>query len=91
LLNHEPANKLVIEDLCRAAGIPRVQVVKPRLGSNDFENLLTECLSGDQLAVIIVRRPCLLIGKQFKAAEKLAVAAAAESCDAAKKGESCGS
>ena len=90
LLNHEPANKLVIEDLCRAAGIPRVQVVEPRLGSNDFENLLTECLSGDQLAVIIVRRPCLLIGKQFKAAEKLAVAAATESCDAAKKGETCG-
>ena len=91
LLNHEPANKLVIEDLCRAAGIPRVQVIEPRLGSNDFENLLTECLSGDQLAVIIVRRPCLLIGKQFKAADKLAVAAATESCDAAKKGETCGS
>jgi indolepyruvate ferredoxin oxidoreductase alpha subunit len=90
LLGHEPANKLVIEDLCRAAGIPRVQVIEPRLGSNDFENLLTECLSGDQLAVIIVRRPCLLIGKQFKAAEKLTVAAATESCDAAKKGETCG-
>ena len=90
LLGHEPANKLVIEDLCRAAGIPRVMVVEPRLGSNDFENVLSECLNGDQLAVIIVRRPCLLIGKQFKASEKLAVAAATETCDAAKKGETCG-
>jgi len=52
--------------------------------------VLTDCLNGDQVAVIIVRRPCLLIGKQFKASAKLAVAAATESCEAAKKGESCG-
>jgi indolepyruvate ferredoxin oxidoreductase alpha subunit len=72
-LNHGPARKLVLEDICRAAGIPRVQVIEPRLGSDEFENLLKDCLNTNALAVIIVRRPCILIVPQLKEYERLAV------------------
>jgi indolepyruvate ferredoxin oxidoreductase alpha subunit len=69
-LSHEPARKLVLEDICKAAGIPRVHVIEPRLGSDEFENLLTECLSSGALAVIIVRRPCILIAGKLKEYER---------------------
>jgi len=69
-LNHEPTNKIVLEDLVRAMGIKRVHVVEPRHGSGDFETLLDECLSTNELSVIIARRPCILIAKQLKAYEQ---------------------
>jgi indolepyruvate ferredoxin oxidoreductase, alpha subunit len=69
-LNHEPANKLVLEDLARSLGIRRVHVVEPRAGSDDFERVLTECLASGELAVIIARRPCLLIVKRLKEYER---------------------
>jgi len=65
-LNHEPTNKLVLEDLARSIGVRRVHVVEPRVGSNEFDRLLTECLDSRELAVIIARRPCILIAKQLK-------------------------
>ena len=65
-LNHEPANKLVLEDLARAVGVKRVHVVEPRAGSEDFDRVLTECLNSNELAVIIARRPCILIAKELK-------------------------
>jgi indolepyruvate ferredoxin oxidoreductase alpha subunit len=69
-LNHEPTNKLVIEDLVRAVGVRRVQVVEPHTGSDEFERLLTECLNSNELSVIIARRPCILIAKQLKQYEQ---------------------
>lgn len=69
-LNHEPAAKVVIEDLVRALGIERVFLVEPRAGSNDFEKVLTECLALNELSVIIARRPCLLIAKRLKELER---------------------
>ncbi|MBN2506317.1 MAG: thiamine pyrophosphate-binding protein [Verrucomicrobia bacterium] len=65
-LNHEPTGKLVLEDLARCLGIRRVHVVEPRVGSSEFEDVLDECLNSRELAVIIARRPCLLIVKQLK-------------------------
>jgi indolepyruvate ferredoxin oxidoreductase, alpha subunit len=65
-LNHDPANKLVLEDLARSLGIRRVHVVEPRVGSDDFERVLTESLASGELALIIARRPCLLIVKRLK-------------------------
>jgi indolepyruvate ferredoxin oxidoreductase alpha subunit len=65
-LNHEPTQKLVLEDLARALGVRRVEVVEPRAGSGEFERVLTECLGCGELSVIIARRPCLLIAKQLK-------------------------
>ena len=70
LLNHEQTNKVVIEDLVRALGIKRVHVIEPRVGSNEFDQVLTESLASKELAVIIARRPCILIAKQLKAYEQ---------------------
>ena len=68
-LNHEPTNKLVIEDLIRAAGVKRLHIVEPRAGSNEFERVLDECLASRELCVIIARRPCLLIVKRLRELE----------------------
>jgi indolepyruvate ferredoxin oxidoreductase alpha subunit len=69
-LEHEPTGKLVLEDLVRSLGIRRVHVIEPRFGTDDFERLLTECLDSNELAVIIARRPCILIAKQLKQYEE---------------------
>ena len=65
-LDHEPTGKIVIEDLARSLGIRRVHVIEPRFGTDDFERLLADCLESKELAVIITRRPCILIAKQIK-------------------------
>jgi indolepyruvate ferredoxin oxidoreductase alpha subunit len=65
-LAHEPTGKLVIEDLARSLGIRRVHVIEPHFGTDEFDRLLTDCLESNELAVIIARRPCLLIAKQLK-------------------------
>lgn len=84
-LSHEPTNRIVFEDLIRALGVRRVQVVEPRLGSDEFDRVLQEALGAGELAVIIVRRPCILIVKQLKEYEqqRRAQEAAAEpaACD----------
>jgi indolepyruvate ferredoxin oxidoreductase, alpha subunit len=65
-LNHEPTNKVVLEDLARALGVKRVHVVEPHAGSDNFDRVLNECLESKDLCVIIARRPCILIAKQLK-------------------------
>jgi indolepyruvate ferredoxin oxidoreductase alpha subunit len=69
-LDHERTNKLVLEDLARAVGIKRVHVVEPRVGANDFERVLDECLASRELCVIIARRPCILIVKRLRELEQ---------------------
>jgi indolepyruvate ferredoxin oxidoreductase alpha subunit len=69
-LRHEPAGKLVLEDMARACGIRRVQVIEPRAGSDAFEHALSGALKSRQLAVLIARRPCVLIAKDLKEYEK---------------------
>jgi indolepyruvate ferredoxin oxidoreductase alpha subunit len=69
-LGHEPTNKLVIEDLARSFGVKRVHVVEPRVGANDFDRVLDECLASRELCVIIARRPCLLIVKRLRELER---------------------
>jgi indolepyruvate ferredoxin oxidoreductase alpha subunit len=70
-LDHEPTNKLVLEDLARSLGIKRVHVIEPRVGSGEFENLLDECLASHELCVIIARRPCILIMKRLRELEQV--------------------
>ena len=65
-LEHDPTGKVVIEDLARSLGIRRVEVVEPRPGVEDFERVLTDCLAKQELAVIIARRPCILIASQLR-------------------------
>jgi len=69
-LDHEPTNKVVIEDLARTLGIRRVHIVEPRSGSDEFDRLLAESLESKELCVIIARRPCILIAKQLKQYEQ---------------------
>ncbi len=65
-LDHEPTNKLVLENVARSLGIKRVHVVEPRAGSDEFERRLDECLASRELCVIIARRPCLLIVQRLR-------------------------
>lgn len=69
-LDHAPSNKIVIEDLARGLGVKRVHVVEPRVGGGDFERILDESLASNELAVIIARRPCILIVKRLKEFER---------------------
>jgi len=68
-LDHEPTNKIVLEDVARSLGIKRVHVIEPRVGSDDFERLLDDCLASRELCVIIARRPCILIVKRLRGQE----------------------
>ncbi len=81
-LSHEPTGKVVLEDMARACGIRRVQVIEPRSGSDAFEHALTEALKSRELAVLIARRPCILIAKELKEYEKR--------CQCQENGEPCG-
>ncbi len=69
-LNHEPTTKLVLENIARGLGIKHVHVVEPRVGSDEFERVLDECLASKELCVIIARRPCILIVKRLREYEK---------------------
>jgi indolepyruvate ferredoxin oxidoreductase alpha subunit len=68
-LDHEPTNRIVLEDVARSLGIKRVHVIEPRVGSDDFERLLDDCLASRELCVIIARRPCILIVKRLRGQE----------------------
>jgi indolepyruvate ferredoxin oxidoreductase alpha subunit len=59
-LAHQPTHRLVLEDVARAIGVPRVHVVDPVQSPEAFEALLTSALAGSDLSLIVVRRPCLL-------------------------------
>jgi indolepyruvate ferredoxin oxidoreductase alpha subunit len=85
-LRHEPAGKLVIEDLARSCGIRRVQVIEPRSGSDAFDHALAEALKSGQLAVLIARKPCVLIARQLKEYEQRD---AEQPCPCHENGEPC--
>ena len=55
-----------IEALCRAVGVPEVDVVDPVADPAGFERLLLERLAGDELAVIVARRPCILAAADIR-------------------------
>jgi len=71
-LDHEPTNKVVLEEIARGIGVKRVFVIEPRFGSNHFEQVLDECLASNELSVIIARRPCILIARELRQYEKAA-------------------
>lgn len=71
-LNHEPTNRLVFEDLVRAAGIRNVHVINPSRDGEGFRRHVEQALACDELTVIIARRPCVLAAGKIKSYEKLA-------------------
>jgi indolepyruvate ferredoxin oxidoreductase alpha subunit len=69
-LNHEPASKVILENLVRGVGVRHIHIVEPRVGSDSFARLLDESLGRNELTVIIARRPCILIARQLKQYEQ---------------------
>jgi indolepyruvate ferredoxin oxidoreductase alpha subunit len=67
-LNDSPATRLVLEDLARAVGVPRVTVIDAQKAPASFRRLLDEELASGQLSVIVARKPCILAaGRDAKA------------------------
>ncbi len=74
-LDHEPAGKVVIEELIRAAGIKNVEVLDATKTTREtFRQKLTQRLAGNEIAALIWRRPCLLAAGKIKEYEKAAQA-----------------
>jgi indolepyruvate ferredoxin oxidoreductase, alpha subunit len=69
-LDHQATGRVNYEELARNLGVRRVHLVEPRLGSDEFERVLRECLESRELAVIVVRRPCILVARQIKEYER---------------------
>ena len=72
ILEHEPTGKISFEDLGRSLGIKNVFVTDPSRDTAPFEQLLKDCLTNNQLNLIILRRPCLLIAGKIKGYERAA-------------------
>ena len=63
------APKLVLEDLCKAAGADHVDIIDPVTQTEEYIRLIKTRLASNDVSVIIVRRPCIL---QMKKLAKLA-------------------
>ena len=66
LLNHEPTHQLSLEGICRAAGVPDVQVFDHVAHKDEFAAALKAALADNGLHVFIARRPCLLAAKRIR-------------------------
>lgn len=69
-LVHQPTGKVVYEDLARSLGIENVVVIDPAKEPDRLEQVLRDSLAGNQLSVIIARRPCLLAAGKIKQYER---------------------
>jgi len=75
-LDHRPTGRIIFEDLARSMGIAAVHVVDPVAEPGRLKPLLAQCLDRRELAVIVVRRPCLLAAGKIRQYERLAREAA---------------
>jgi indolepyruvate ferredoxin oxidoreductase alpha subunit len=69
-LDHKPTGRVVFEDLGRTLGIKNVHVADPVKDREGFERRIVESLASEQLALIIVRRPCLLAAGRIRELER---------------------
>ena len=69
-LAHEPAGRVVIEDLARSLGIKDVHVVDPWSSPDAFRHLVEHSLQTGGVSVIVARRNCLLAAGRIKAYER---------------------
>jgi indolepyruvate ferredoxin oxidoreductase alpha subunit len=70
-LDHAPANRLSIEEVARALGVPHVVVLDHVAARGELERTLDRAQAEGGLWVIVARRPCLLAApliKQYAAA-----------------------
>ena len=69
-LDHEPTNKLVLEDLVRSLGIKNIFVADPATDPAGFERQIVDALAKSELTVLIARRNCLLAAKNIREYER---------------------
>ena len=65
-LDHKATGRVVYEDLARSLGVRQVHVLDPIKDPQRLEDVLRQCLAGDELSVIVARRPCLLAAKKIE-------------------------
>jgi indolepyruvate ferredoxin oxidoreductase, alpha subunit len=66
MLDHGATSKLSIENVARAVGMERVEVIDPVTEGERFEKTLVEMLDQQVLGVLIARRPCLLAADRIR-------------------------
>lgn len=71
-LNHEPATRILIEDVVKALGVPHVFVFDPVRQIAEFETALLKALKSHELTVLVARQPCLLAAGRIRAYEQAA-------------------
>jgi indolepyruvate ferredoxin oxidoreductase alpha subunit len=71
-LDHRTTGRVVFEDLARALGIANVHVIDPMRDRAGLEQLVADTLAGNELTLIIVRRPCLLAAKRISELDRIA-------------------
>jgi indolepyruvate ferredoxin oxidoreductase alpha subunit len=71
-LDHEQTNRVVFEEVVKAMGVPRVEVMDPTAEVDAFEKLVVDSLNSGQLCVIIARKACLLAVGKIRQYEKAA-------------------
>ena len=69
-LGHEPAGRVVLENLVRSLGVENVTVLDPATQQEKFEQSLRGALACNELSVIIARRPCILAMAREKKGER---------------------
>jgi indolepyruvate ferredoxin oxidoreductase alpha subunit len=77
-LEHQATGRVVYEDLARSLGVRNVHVIDPSADAKGFAALLKDSLAGDELTVIVARRPCLLIAGKVKEYERAGIR---QTCD----------
>jgi indolepyruvate ferredoxin oxidoreductase, alpha subunit len=82
-LDHGPTNKLSIEGIAAAIGIPSVTVIDAYAQPEEFERLLLERLGTPELSVIVARRPCILAAADIRKWEQRAVEFRAQAAEQA--------
>jgi len=71
-LDHSPAARIVLEDVCRALGVPQVAVIDPVRDRAGFATLLATAMQSGQLWVIVARHPCVLAAVKIRQYENVA-------------------
>ncbi|MFI5381775.1 MAG: thiamine pyrophosphate-dependent enzyme [Tepidisphaerales bacterium] len=84
-LAHDPTGKVSLEMLAQALGVRQTHVTDPTVDPAGFERLLRDCLAGNELAVIIARKTCLLAAGKIREYERRA----AEQCANSDCGDAC--
>ncbi len=81
-LDHDATARFSIEGFARACGVKHVDVVDPVAAASGFEALLRERLAGNDLAVIVARRTCVLAAADIRAWDKANADKASAACAA---------